>query len=133
MNPCFGDTSYYLALLIPQDANHLAARKLSSSLRRRVVTSEFVILEVGNYLSATPARNHFAAFLQSLRADSFTTIVPATSGLLGRGIDLYVRRPDKSWSVIDCISFVIMEDQGLSDGLTADHHFEQAGFNVMLK
>jgi predicted nucleic acid-binding protein len=46
---------------------------------------------------------------------------------------LYVNRPDKQWSLTDCISFVVMEREGIADALTGDKHFEQAGFNVLLK
>jgi predicted nucleic acid-binding protein len=130
---CFGDTSYYLALLIPQDAYHDNARSLSLELRRPVITSEFILLEIGNYLSSPPARTAFGSFLRILSADRFTTVVPASSELLSRGIALFERRVDKAWSLTDCTSFVIMEERGIVDALTADHHFEQAGFNVLLK
>jgi hypothetical protein len=94
--PCFGDTSYYLAALIPQDINHNQARRLATALRRTVVTSEFVLLEVGNYLSASTARGKFGPFLESIRADAYTTVVPASSALLARGFALYRDRPDKN-------------------------------------
>jgi hypothetical protein len=97
------------------------------------MTSEFVLLEVGNYLSASSARGKFGPFLQSVGADVYTTVVPVSSALLSRGFDLYRDRPDKGWSVIDCISFSRMQDHGITDALTADHHFEQAGFNPLLK
>jgi uncharacterized protein len=48
-------------------------------------------------------------------------------------LDLYRDRPDKAWSLTDCISFVVMADKGIRDALTADHHFEQAGFVALLK
>jgi predicted nucleic acid-binding protein len=53
--------------------------------------------------------------------------------LFERGLSLYSRRPDKDWSLTDCISFVVMEEHGLRDVLTADHHFQQAGFTILLK
>jgi predicted nucleic acid-binding protein len=49
------------------------------------------------------------------------------------GFDLFVGRPDKAWSLTDCISFAVMTERGLSDALTADHHFEQAGFRAVFK
>jgi len=49
------------------------------------------------------------------------------------GLELYARRPDKSWSLTDCISFVVMTDRGLTEALTGDHHFEQAGFRALLR
>ena len=133
MNPCFADTSYYLALLVPQDVNYDAARRLARRFPRPLLTSELVLLEVGNFLSASPARMRLGSFLQSLRADPHTTIVPASSELLGRGFDLYLERPDKAWSVTDCTSFVIMQEQGLREALTADRHFERAGFVALLR
>jgi predicted nucleic acid-binding protein len=48
-------------------------------------------------------------------------------------IVLYDQRPDKAWSLTDCISFTIMQDYGLRDALTGDHHFEQAGFNMLME
>ena len=53
--------------------------------------------------------------------------------MLGRRIQLYETRPDKAWSLTDCMSFIVMRDGGLTEALTADHHFEQAGFTVLLK
>jgi predicted nucleic acid-binding protein len=49
------------------------------------------------------------------------------------GIELYRARADKDWSLTDCISFVVMEERGIADALTGDRHFEQAGFQAMLK
>jgi uncharacterized protein len=59
-------------------------------------------------------------------------IVPATRELVQQGIDLYLNRDDKNWSLTDCISFVVMQDQQLTEALTADRHFEQAGFVALL-
>jgi uncharacterized protein len=67
-----------------------------------------------------------------MRNDPDTIIVPAASDLLQQGFDLFSRRPDKEWSLTDCISFVVMEDYGLSEALTSDSHFEQAGFKKLL-
>jgi predicted nucleic acid-binding protein len=46
---------------------------------------------------------------------------------------LYHLRPDKQWSLTDCISFLVMSEEGITEALTADHHFEQAGFVALLK
>jgi predicted nucleic acid-binding protein len=59
-------------------------------------------------------------------------IVGADNDYFDRGLERFARRPDKEWSFTDCISFVVMEDKGLTDALTADHHFEQAGFTILL-
>ena len=132
MKACFGDTSYFLALLIPADANHVAARQWAQSNRRPIVTTEYVLLEVANFLSAGSTRRLFGGFLWALRCDRRITLISTSAQLTQRGIDLYLARPDKSWSLTDCISFVIMNEQELTDALTADRHFEQAGFTPLL-
>jgi predicted nucleic acid-binding protein len=60
-------------------------------------------------------------------------IVASSRELFRRGFDLYADRPDKEWSLTDCISFVVMTDRRITDALTGDHHFEQAGFVAILK
>lgn len=60
-------------------------------------------------------------------------VTPASHDLFRRGLRLYFDRPDKEWSLTDCISFVVMGDEGLSEALTGDHHFEQASFTALLR
>lgn len=68
-----------------------------------------------------------------MRANPDIAVVPCSDQLLGEGIDLYARRPDKEWSLTGCITFVVMQREGITDALTGDHHFEQAGFVSLLK
>lgn len=82
---------------------------------------------------AEPAlRPSFLGLMEALRGDPHVTIVPPTQEWFDRGIALYAKRPDKAWSLTDCISFVVMEQMGLTEALTADRHFAQAGFTVLL-
>lgn len=60
-------------------------------------------------------------------------IVPASQALFRSGFDLFARRPDKEWSLVDCLSFVVMKQRRLKDALTTDHHFEQTGFRALLR
>ena len=69
----------------------------------------------------------------SIEGDSSAVVVPAETDLFRRGLDLYHNRPDKEWSLTDSISFVVMKDRGLTEALTGDHHFEQAGFVALLR
>jgi predicted nucleic acid-binding protein len=133
MKPFFADTAYYLAMLNPRDPFHAGAMELSRALHRRVVTTEFVLTEVANFVSRAPDRHLFVTLFTRLRANPDVTIVPASSSLFGRGFELYANRPDKDWSLTDCISFVVMDEHGLTEALTSDHHFEQAGFRVLLE
>ena len=84
-------------------------------------------------LAVPGRREKFLPLLQFLRANPLVTIVPLDQTVFDRGAALHDQRPDKAWSLTDCISFVIMQDHGLSDALTGDHHFEQAGFNALMK
>jgi predicted nucleic acid-binding protein len=71
-------------------------------------------------------------FIRDLQHDSRVTIVPPSFDFFERGFDLFCARVDKDWSLTDCISFVVMQERGLTEALTADRHFEQAGFTILL-
>jgi len=132
VKPVFADTSYYVALLSPGDIHHAQAVELSRTLRRPVVVTEFVLLELANSLSQVGARQLFVRVNNHLRSDRSVQVIPALTELFGRGCELYAARPDKDWSLTDCISFVVMEERDLLEALTADRHFEQAGFQKLL-
>jgi hypothetical protein len=69
---------------------------------------------------------------QSLRFNPFVSIIPPSQEVFDLGLDLYAQRPDKDWSLTDCISFIVMRQHGLTDALTGDRHFQQAGFKALL-
>ncbi len=89
--------------------------------------------ELANSLSRGRNRQLFLELFQELQNDSRVTILPPSADQYHRGLDLYARRLDKDWSLTDCISFEVMQQSDLTEALTADHHFEQAGFNILLK
>jgi predicted nucleic acid-binding protein len=133
MTTTFIDAFFYLALLNEDDCAHERAVAASLSRRGRFVTTAWVLTEVADALCVPPFRRAFTSLLTALQADALTEIVPADDELFVRGADLYARRPDKSWSLTDCISFVVMTNRGLTEALTGDHHFEQAGFRALLR
>jgi predicted nucleic acid-binding protein len=98
-----------------------------------LVTTTLVVVELANFLSHPRTRGVFATFLARFRADRRATIVSITDAFLDQAIALYAARPDKEWSLTDCASFVVMQHRGLTDALTADHHFDQADFVALLK
>lgn len=132
MNAVFADTFYYLAILSESDAAHDKVVQLSRSLAGRTVTTAWVLAEVADALAAPRLRGLFPTLYSRLRENQNVTIIPPTAEYFEQGIELYAHRPDKEWSLTDCISFVIMERYGLTDALTGDHHFEQAGFRAIL-
>lgn len=133
MTPPFADTYYFIALLSPDDAAHRRAVEYSRLIEESV-TTEWVLLELADGLADTKYRHLFRETRDALlNGPSPAEVVPLDAGLHQRAIDLYVRRADKEWSLTDCVSFLVMQDRGLTEALTADHHFEQAGFVVLLK
>jgi predicted nucleic acid-binding protein len=132
VRPLFADTFFYLALLNPDDAAHRRVEEISRTVTAPTITTAWVMTEVGDALAGPMQRPLFLALLEELGSDPNVTLVPATQDLFNRGIDLFARRPDKEWSVTDCISFVVMRDHGLTEALTGDRHFEQAGFRALL-
>ncbi|HPD15234.1 MAG TPA: PIN domain-containing protein [Planctomycetota bacterium] len=132
MRETFADTFYYLAMLHADDAAHERAVKFSSQLTGPTVTTAWVLTELADGLAAPATRGSFVRLLASLRADHKCIIIPASQELFELGMGLYQERPDKGWTLTDCVSFVVMKDRGIRDALTADHHFEQAGFTALL-
>lgn len=133
MRAVFADAFYLIALSNPSDAHHEAAVRVTDSLSTRLVTTHYVLIEVADASCAPSFRAEVARFLRRLAADPGTEVVGPDPGLYDRGLDLYERRPDKAWSLTDCISFVVMGDRGLTEALTGDRHFEQAGFRALLR
>jgi hypothetical protein len=133
MSAYFADTFFFLALVSETDESHGRAQAMVQSLTGRLYTTMFVLTEVGDALAAPTRRGRFVPLLDFLRSNSLVTITPLDQAVFDRGTALFDQRRDKSWSLTDCISFVVMQDFGLRDALTADHHFEQAGFNILLK
>lgn len=134
MSTLFVDTGFLVALNARRDQWHVAAQTCWRSVlesRASLVTTTFVLDEVVTSLNA---RNmHPLAIevgVQILESPVFT-LLHVDDDLLSRGWDYFVRHPDKRYSLTDCISFVVMEQRGLRQALTFDHHFAQAGFECL--
>jgi predicted nucleic acid-binding protein len=128
----FADTSFYVALLNRSDIHHDLAVELSKGRPMSTVTTEYVLVEVANWFSRSKQRQTFRAVIEQLRKHPDVVIVASSHELFERGLDLYFQRADKDWSLTDCISMVILNDRHVTQVLR-DHHFEQAGFEVLLK
>jgi len=133
MTKVFADTFFFLALLNPRDAAHSQAVAAARALRGPLVTTAWVLTELADAMSAPENRQEFVSALNDLRANPAVIIVPPQTALFEAGIRLYAHRPDKDWSLTDCISFVVMSDEGLTEALTGDRHFEQAGFVALMR
>ncbi len=128
----FVDTGYGVALVHRRDQLHERARALSAGLRTPLVTTEAVLIEVGNSLARASLRALAVALVTSLRANPNVEIVSVTPELFTRAFALYAARPDKDWGLTDCVSFVVMQERGITDALAADQHVVQAGYLALL-
>ena len=132
MKQTFADSFYFLALFNPGDAAHDRAVAEARTLTGRLLTTDWILTEVADALSDPVNRVACGEMIDDLRQSSRVEIVPASRSLLDAAWALYRKRPDKDWSLTDCTSFVVMDEQQTRDALTGDHHFEQAGFRALL-
>lgn len=136
MNAIFADSYFYyfyLALLNPKDAGYDRARAVSRAYPGKVVTTQWVLLEIADAFRRPVDRPKFERLLAILKSDEQVTLVPADAATFDRGVNLYCSRQDNDWPLTDCLSFVVMRDLGLTEALTEDAHFEQAGFIALLR
>jgi uncharacterized protein len=131
----FTDTSGWLAILNSGDVYHGKAVKIYQELLEngcRFVLHEAILLELGNSLSSVKARKLAIKLKENIETSERIEVVSISSELYQAGWKLYAERLDKDWGIVDCISFIVMERFGIAEVLTADKHFEQAGFIKLL-
>lgn len=133
--PVFLDSAYINAVINTRDQWHEAAvrweRKLAAD-RRQLITPEFVLVEIADGLAAVRFRIQAAQVIAALQASPLVEIISASSELFTAAFELYRSRPDKDCGLTDCASFIAMRGRALSQALTTDEHFRQAGFRALL-
>lgn len=132
MKSVFADSYYFLALVNPGDAAHGIALAASKSPSGNIVTTAWIMAEVADAMSNIKWRRAFLSLYDDLRRDPYVELIPPSQELLDAGVELFRKRPDKDWSLTDCISFVVMKRRRISQALTGDRHFKQAGFKPLL-
>jgi uncharacterized protein len=131
----FLDTSFVLALENRDDPYHERAKQIDRELLDQnclLFLHWGILLEIGDGYARVDRREKGSQLLERLRHEQGYTVAPLTDALLDAAISLYHGRPDKDWGLTDCISFVLMQQEGVSEALTADIHFRQAGFMPLL-
>lgn len=129
------DTSFVLALENRDDPFHERAKSLANDFNREAgvfLLHWGILLEIGDGYARVERRNKGCGLLDKLRREEGFRIVPLTETLLQDAIALYGERSDKNWGLTDCVSFVLMRQEGIVEALTADIHFRQAGFRALL-
>ncbi|MDM3848025.1 MAG: type II toxin-antitoxin system VapC family toxin [Aphanizomenon gracile PMC649.10] len=136
MNEIFLDTSFAIALSAITDQNHARAVELAEQIEDQnsyLVTTQAILLEIGNALSKQRYRTAAIQLLESLESDPNVEIVPLTNELYDAAFQLFRSRQDKEWGLVDCISCIVVQNRGITDVLTADEHFNQMGFRALLR
>ena len=118
MSKVFADTFYFLALLNKNDEAHARALQYSAQIEQ-LVTTEWVLTELADGLASSRHRSMFLETRQELLADADVQVIHLDMQLHEEGIRLYANRADKEWSLTDCISFVVMQREGIAEALTA--------------
>jgi len=136
MRRLFADTTYWIAIFHKKDSLHDLAKVISRQHGNDIiVTTEMVLTEFANFFSGYGAffRKGAGDLIQEIRNDPNVEVELQTTSLFQRALSEYVRHTDKKWSLTDCASISVMRSRGLIEALTNDHHFEQAGFTILLK
>ena len=131
MSAVLADAFYFLARLNRWDQHHQRVVKFSRTFHARLLTTDWILMEVADALAKSECRPRLRDFMLHLRRSSICEIVPATRELVDHALDLYNQHADKEWTLTDCASFVIMRERNVTEALTEDHHFVQAGFKAL--
>jgi predicted nucleic acid-binding protein len=132
----FADTFYWIALADPTDSAHRLALTLTAALAAsEIVTTDEVLTEYLTFFASAPAatRREAAEVAEDLLTSSIVRVIPQSRYSFHSGLQLYRARPDKGYSLVDCISMQTMRREGLTDVLTNDRHFEQEGFRALFR
>ena len=129
----FMDTAFVQALIDTNDQHHSWARHILPQVKQAKLAfiTEGVLAETAAALSSI---NRLAAarFIRRCYTTPNMRVVTVDHELFLRGLSLYESRADKDWSLVDCVSFCVMQENGVILAATTDHHFEQAGFRRLL-
>ncbi len=136
MKSVFADTSALIALGNKRDAFHSQAVLINDSLRqskKNFVTTDAILLELGNAFSPLNLKPLAIKLIEVIRQSKKWNCVCLDENLMNRGFELYKQMKDKEWGFVDCISIIVAKDMKIKEIFSTDHHFEQAGFKILLK
>lgn len=139
MNNYFADSGYWIALITPGDEFHSLATEydtLLESQNDRIVTTQLVLNETLAPRSGSSAGLRRAAIdlIDRITQDPRVSIIQQSPGQFDEAFAMFrTVANDKEWSITDCASFLLMQRLSITNALTGDHHFSQAGFTVLLR
>lgn len=129
----FVDTLFLIALINKRDQYHPKALELAVKYESYpLITTNVIFLELGNAL-ASNYKNQTVELIEKFLVSDDVDVINLTSDLFHQGLELYKKHQDKSWGLVDCISFVVMKENNVHQALTFDKHFIQAGFQALMR
>jgi len=136
MKTIFVDTAAFIALGNNRDQLHEKAKSVRQQLAQvncRFITSRWIIAEFCNAFSAPHLRSVALQQVDSVSSSLRWKVLDVDDALYQDSLNLYRRMMDKAWGLVDCSSILVCKKYKVSQVFTADHHFEQAGFEILLK
>jgi predicted nucleic acid-binding protein len=136
MTTLFADTFYWIALADVADSAHQHAIALTNEwTTSEIVTTDEVLGEYLTFFATAPEqmRRKAVSNVQRVLENPGVRVIPQSRGSFLAGLHLYGARPDKGYSLTDCISMQTMREEGLTEVLTNDRHFEQEGFHTLFR
>jgi predicted nucleic acid-binding protein len=136
MNTVFVDTAALIALGNKQDSFHHIAWEVQKELvknQSHFITSDFVIAEFCNAFSRVKFRATAVQMINNIYKSKAWTVVPINESLMTKSLELFTQMQDKEWGLVDCSSIILARKNQITIVFTADKHFEQAGFEILLK
>jgi predicted nucleic acid-binding protein len=136
MTALFADTFYWIALADSTDSAHRHALALTAERAASyIVTTDEVLTEYLTFFATAPEtfRRAAAETVEALLTSSVVRVILQSRESFRAGLQLYRSRPDKGYSLVDCISMHTMRKERLTEVLTNDRHFEQEGFRALFR
>ncbi|MEI3651326.1 MAG: PIN domain-containing protein [Dolichospermum lemmermannii FEM_B0920] len=133
-NIYFLDTSYILALEIKNEyAHHQVIQNWSNLAISKpfLVTTTYVFDEIVTFLNSRNLHHKAVEIGNQLLESPDIELVEIDQVLFNEGWEYFQKYQDKSYSLTDCLSFIVMQDRKISTALTLDNHFRQAGFKIL--
>jgi uncharacterized protein len=133
----FVDSSFFIALINTSDKDHSIAKDVYKKVIKekwKIFITDNVIIELGDYFSKLRWREIGRNWIISILDEKETfNVISLDKTIFIESLILFMKHKDKEWGLTDCISFVTMKKHKISEVLTFDHHFEQAGFTNLIK
>jgi predicted nucleic acid-binding protein len=134
----FADTAGWAHLFHPKEPHHSSATTIYHRTWQqgyKFITTNYVVAELASLLISPlrVSKPRIIEYIEGLRTSPYVEIIHIDPTLDQQAWKLFSAREDKNWSLVDCVSFVVMQQRGITEALTTDHHFEQAGFIRLLK